>query len=42
MVHSVELVFDADTEAVVRKIWSDLRDAGIPSQVSRPAARTRR
>ena len=40
MVHSVELVFDADTEAVVRKIWSDLRDAGIPSQApaSRPHA----
>ena len=40
MVHSVELVFDADTEAVVRQIWSDLRDAGIPSQApaSRPHA----
>jgi hypothetical protein len=37
MVHSVELVFDADTEAVVRHIWDDLRDAGIPSQA--PAAR---
>ena len=40
MVHSVELVFDADTEAAVRQIWSDLRDAGIPSQApaSRPHA----
>ena len=40
MVHSVELVFDADTAAVVRQIWSDLRDAGIPSQApaSRPHA----
>ncbi|KWX25120.1 hypothetical protein AFM11_06785 [Mycolicibacterium wolinskyi] len=32
MVHSVELVFDADTEAAVRHIWDGLRDAGIPSQ----------
>ena len=40
MVHSVELVFDADTEAAVRHIWDDLRDAGIPSQApaSRPHA----
>ncbi len=37
MVHSVELVFDADTEALLRRIWDDLRDAGIPSQA--PAAR---
>ena len=37
MVHSVELVFDADTEAQLRRIWDDLRDAGIPSQA--PAAR---
>ena len=40
MVHSVELVFDADTEAVVRQIWDDLRDAGIRQPGSRPAART--
>ncbi|MGV9801166.1 2'-5' RNA ligase family protein [Mycobacterium sp. NPDC003449] len=37
MVHSVELVFDPDTEAAVRRIWDELRDAGIPSQA--PAAR---
>ncbi len=37
MVHSVELVFDADTEALLRHIWDNLRDAGIPSQA--PAAR---
>lgn len=37
MVHSVELVFDTDTEAAVRRIWDVLRDAGIPSQA--PAAR---
>ena len=40
MVHSVELVFDADTEAAVRHIWDELRAAGIPSQApaSRPHA----
>jgi hypothetical protein len=40
MVHSVEFVFDADTEATVRGIWDGLREAGIPSQApaSRPHA----
>jgi hypothetical protein len=40
MVHSVELVFDPDTEATVRHIWDGLREAGIPSQApaSRPHA----
>jgi 2'-5' RNA ligase superfamily protein len=37
MVHSVELVFDHDTEEAVRHIWDGLRDAGIPSQA--PASR---
>lgn len=37
MVHSVELVFDQDTEATIRGIWDSLRDAGIPSQA--PASR---
>ena len=37
MVHSVELVFDADTEAAIRHIWDGLREAGIPSQA--PASR---
>jgi 2'-5' RNA ligase len=37
MVHSIELVFDPDTEAAVRRIWADLAAAGIPSQA--PAAR---
>ena len=38
MVHSIELVFDPDTEAAIRRIWADLAGAGIPSQapVSRP------
>ncbi|BBY83879.1 2'-5' RNA ligase family protein [Mycolicibacterium pulveris] len=40
MVHSIELVFDPDTEAVVRDIWDALRNTGIPSQApaSRPHA----
>ena len=40
MVHSVELVFDRDTEEAVRHIWNALREAGIPSQApaSRPHA----
>ena len=37
MVHSVELVFDHDTEAAVRQLWAGLADAGIHSQV--PASR---
>jgi 2'-5' RNA ligase len=37
MVHSIELVFDRDTEMAIRRIWSDLAAAGIPSQA--PASR---
>ncbi|OBB00253.1 hypothetical protein A5662_14680 [Mycobacteriaceae bacterium 1482268.1] len=37
MVHSVELLFDPDTEASIRRIWDELRDSGIPSQA--PAGR---
>jgi hypothetical protein len=37
MVHSIELVFDPDTEAAIRHIWDDLTDAGLPSQA--PASR---
>lgn len=37
MVHSIELVFDPDSEAAIRRIWEDLARAGIPSQS--PAAR---
>ncbi|MEZ0366411.1 2'-5' RNA ligase family protein [Mycobacterium sp. pUA109] len=37
MVHSVELLFDAETEATVRRIWDELAAAGIPSQA--PASR---
>jgi hypothetical protein len=37
MVHSIELLFDRDTEAAIRRIWDDLAAAGIPSQA--PASR---
>lgn len=37
MVHSIELVFDRDSEAAIRRIWEDLAHAGIPSQA--PASR---
>ncbi|MGV0748690.1 2'-5' RNA ligase family protein [Mycolicibacter minnesotensis] len=37
MVHSIELVFDADTETAVRRIWTGLAAADVPSQA--PAAR---
>ncbi len=37
MVHSVELLFDADTEARLRQIWDDLDAADLPSRV--PAGR---
>jgi 2'-5' RNA ligase len=37
MVHSIELVFDSDTEAAIRHIWESLASAGIPSQA--PASR---
>ncbi|BBY36685.1 hypothetical protein MMAN_08190 [Mycobacterium mantenii] len=37
MVHSIELVFDRDTEAAIRGIWKALAAAGIPSQA--PASR---
>jgi 2'-5' RNA ligase len=37
MVHSIELVFDRDTEAAIRGMWDALATAGIPSQA--PASR---
>lgn len=37
MVHSIELVFDRDTEAAIRSTWEALAAAGIPSQA--PASR---
>lgn len=32
VVHSIELLFDPDTEAAIRRIWDDLARAGLPSQ----------
>lgn len=32
MVHSVELTFDDDTDAAVRRVWDDLMAAGVRSQ----------
>ncbi|MBY0442501.1 MAG: 2'-5' RNA ligase family protein [Mycobacteriaceae bacterium] len=37
MVHSIELLFDPDTETAVRRLWSALEAADIPSQA--PASR---
>jgi 2'-5' RNA ligase len=37
MVHSVELLFDPDTEATLRRVWDDLAAADLPSRV--PAGR---
>lgn len=37
MVHSIELLFDAATEAAIRRAWDELAAAGIPSQA--PASR---
>jgi 2'-5' RNA ligase len=34
MVHSVELLFDAETESVVRGIWDDLMAVGVRSQAA--------
>ncbi len=34
MVHSVELLFDADTDAAVRGLWDDLAAAGVRSLAS--------
>jgi len=37
MVHSIELLFDRETEAAIRRIWDDLAAAKIPSRT--PAGR---
>lgn len=33
MLHSLELTFDAESDALVRADWQALRDAGLPSQL---------
>jgi 2'-5' RNA ligase len=37
MVHSIELLFDGETEAAIRRIWDDMAAAEIPSRT--PAGR---
>jgi 2'-5' RNA ligase superfamily len=32
--HSIELLFDPDTEAAIRATWDDLARAGLPSQAA--------
>jgi hypothetical protein len=34
MVHSVELLFDPDTETAIRSSWDDLTEAGVRSQAA--------
>lgn len=41
MVHSVELLFDPDTDAAIRKSWDDLTAAGVRSQAAHTAPSNR-
>jgi hypothetical protein len=41
VVHSIELLFDSDTEAAIRRVWDDLATAGLPSQAGVKAATNR-
>jgi len=41
MVHSVELLFDADSDAAIRSVWDDLADAGVRSQAGHKAPSNR-
>lgn len=41
MVHSVELLFDPDTEAVIRRDWAVLAEAGLPSQARHQSSTNR-
>ncbi|MCH9667101.1 MAG: 2'-5' RNA ligase family protein [Actinomycetia bacterium] len=41
MVHSVELLFDDQTDLVVRRIWDDLAAAGVRSQAAHTSATNR-
>src|SRR3954468_19046065 len=41
MAHSVELLFDAETEAALRRAWDALADAGLPSQARHTAPSNR-
>jgi 2'-5' RNA ligase len=41
MVHSVELTFDADTDAAVRRVWDDLMAAGVRTQAGQKSPSNR-
>ena len=41
MVHSVELLFDADADAAIRRLWDDLANAGVRSQAGHKAPSNR-
>ncbi|MFI5508591.1 2'-5' RNA ligase family protein [Mycobacterium sp. NPDC051804] len=41
MVHSVELLFDRDTDAAIRRIWDDLTGVGVRSQAAHRAPSNR-
>ena len=41
MVHSVELLFDRDADAAIRRIWDDLTEAGVRSQAAHRAPSNR-
>ena len=41
MAHSVELLFDTETEAALRRSWDALAEAGLPSQARHTAASNR-
>ncbi|MBY0288242.1 MAG: 2'-5' RNA ligase family protein [Mycobacteriaceae bacterium] len=41
MVHSVEMLFDPDTDAAIRSSWDDLTEAGVRSQAAHTAPSNR-
>ncbi|WP_199256287.1 2'-5' RNA ligase family protein [Mycolicibacterium mengxianglii] len=41
MAHSIELLFDDDTDAALRQVWNALTAAGVPSQVRVQSATNR-
>ena len=41
MAHSVELLFDRDADAAIRRIWDDLTEAGVRSQAAHRAPSNR-
>jgi 2'-5' RNA ligase len=41
MVHSIELLFDAETAAAMHRIWTDLHDSGVHSMAASKAPSNR-